>query len=152
MNHSRDLAVSPSLERVPWYDSDRGIPLYSTDNRIGHCISPCSAFNHHDDLVSTTSTLGIDHWNNNFVPFPGIKLVLQERDTSHPLTRNWIRYRRMFGVYTINSVHVGMVCEAEGTRLWDRLGNYSVRTIHNPSLTLSLGRLRNIWSHLPTGD
>lgn len=90
----------------------------------GYWISPCSALNHHDDFVSTPSTLGVDNWDNHFVCFSGIELILHERDASHTFTRNRLWFRRMFSIYTLDSVHVGMVCEAEGPCLWDRLGKY----------------------------
>lgn len=93
-------------------------------NDSGYWISPCSAINHHDGCVSTRSTLGVHNWDDHLVCSSGIKLVLHERGASHTFTRNRLWCRRMPGIHTLDSVHVGMVYEAEGPCLWDRLGKY----------------------------
>lgn len=102
----------------------RYMQLETVLTELGYCIFNCSISYCGHDTSAPCCSLGIDHGCGDHVSLPGTQLILYQCDTSYFVARSWIWRRRMPGIYSLNSFHVGVVLQAKGSCFWDCMGKW----------------------------
>lgn len=76
---------------------------------VGHSISDSPFAYHRHDSSAASRPLGLDYRSLCDVSFIGLEFILNQHYPSDPLSRNRIWNRWLFGIHTVNLVHVRVV-------------------------------------------
>lgn len=118
---SGNIAVIGTCAMVIAHCNDISIATLLT-RLVGYCIFACSISYRGYDIGAPCCSMGIEYGCGDHVSLPGTQFVLYQRDTFDLVARNWVWRGRMSGIHSLDSVHVGVVLQTQGSCFWNCVG------------------------------